>query len=101
MFKVSYRNTRTRCEIYSKLTINRTTLLLLLWYLYCQLWTYFTPCSTISIVKFEQANVGWEDVKGFKSRVRVTSFTCLDCEKELGNSGKSQDYLASRSTVKF
>ena len=28
--------------------------------LYCQLWTYFTPSYTISIVNFEQVNAGWE-----------------------------------------
>ena len=42
MFKVNNRNTRTRCEICSKLTI-----------------TYFTPCSSVSIVNFEQVNAGW------------------------------------------
>ena len=32
------------------------------WYLYCWLCTYFTPCSSVSIVNFEQVNVGagWE-----------------------------------------
>ena len=29
------------------------------WCLYCQLWTYFTPCSTVSIVNFEQVNADW------------------------------------------
>ena len=38
MFKVNNRNTRTRCEICSKLTN----------------FTYFTPCSSVSIVNFEQ-----------------------------------------------
>ena len=37
MFKFNNRNTRTMCEIYSKLT----------------------PCSSVSIVNFEQANAGW------------------------------------------
>ena len=40
MFKVNNINTRTRCEICSKLTIR----------------TYFTPCSSVSIVNFEQVN---------------------------------------------
>ena len=32
------------------------------WYLYCWLCTYFKPCSSVSIVNFEQVNVGagWE-----------------------------------------
>ena len=25
-----------------------------------QLWTYFTPCSSVSIVNFEQVNAGWD-----------------------------------------
>ena len=37
MFKVNNRNTRTRWEIE----------------------IYFTPCSSVSIVNFEQANTGW------------------------------------------
>ena len=30
------------------------------WCLYYQLWTYFTPCSSVSIVNFEQVNAGWK-----------------------------------------
>ena len=30
------------------------------WYLYCQLWTFLTPCSSVSIVNFEQVNAVWE-----------------------------------------
>ena len=29
------------------------------WYLYFQLWTYFTSCSSIFIVKFEHVIAGW------------------------------------------
>ena len=29
------------------------------WYLYSQLWTYFTPFSSVSVVNFEQVNAGW------------------------------------------
>ena len=42
----------------SKLTIK--TPLASFWYLYCQLWTYFTPYCSVSVVNFEQVNVGWE-----------------------------------------
>ena len=28
------------------------------WHLYCELWTYFTPFSSVSIVNFEQVNAG-------------------------------------------
>ena len=46
MFKVNNRNIRTRCEICSKWTIKTC-------------WTYFTPCSSDSIVNFEKINVDW------------------------------------------
>ena len=53
MFKVNDRRIRTRCEIYSKLTIKKPE------QSYCYLWTHFTPCSSVSIVNFEQINAGW------------------------------------------
>ena len=46
LFKVNNRNTRKRCEICSKLTIK----------------TYFPSFSSVSIVDFEQVNVGWESI---------------------------------------
>ena len=46
MFRVKNRNTRTRCEICSKLTTK----------------TQFTPCSSVSIVNFDQANAGWKRI---------------------------------------
>ena len=27
--------------------------------LYCQLWTYFIPFLSVSIINFEQVNAGW------------------------------------------
>ena len=50
MFKVNNRNTRKRCEICSKLTIKTPERR--------QARTYFTPCSSASIVNFEQVNAG-------------------------------------------
>ena len=47
LFKVNYRDTRT-----ASLTS--------FWCLYCKLWTYFTPFSSVSNVDFEQANVCWD-----------------------------------------
>ena len=38
---------------------NRTTPMASFWCLYCQLWTYFTPCSSVSIVNFEHVNIEW------------------------------------------
>ena len=29
------------------------------WYLYCWLWTYFTPYPSVSIVNFEHVIAGW------------------------------------------
>ena len=64
MFKVNNRNTRTKCDICSKLIIkannnkvnnnkfnNKLSLLLTL--------NIFTPCCTVSIVNFEQVNANW------------------------------------------
>ena len=87
MFKVNNRNIRARCEIWSKLAIKTPER------------RYFTPCSSVFIVNFEQENAGWEDVNGFKSTRRVSSFFCFDREKVLGNSSKSQDYLVSCPAV--
>ena len=50
MFKVNSRNTRARCEIGSKSTIKTPERRQ--WDLYCWLWTYFTACSSVSIVNF-------------------------------------------------
>ena len=61
MFKVNNRNTRTRCERWSKLTIKTPER------------RYFTSCSGVFVVKFKQVNAGWEDVNGFKSTGRVSS----------------------------
>ena len=54
MFKVNKRNTRIRSEISSKLTIKTLERHWRRSGVYCYLWTYFTPCSSVSIVNFEQ-----------------------------------------------
>ena len=36
----------------------RTTPISSFWYFYCQFWTYFTPCSSGSIVNFEHEIAG-------------------------------------------
>ena len=46
MFKVNNKDTRTMP-------------MASFWYLYCYLWTYFTPCSCVSIVNFEHVIPGW------------------------------------------
>ena len=67
MFKVINRNTRTRCEIFSKLTIKalRRTPMASFWCFYCLLETYFTPYSSVSIVNFEQVNAGCDTLLDF------------------------------------
>ena len=47
IFKVNNKNTRTRCEICSKLTIKIPEQ------------TYLTPSSGVSIVNFEHVIAGW------------------------------------------
>ena len=60
MRQVDHRNTRKRCETCSKLTIKTGIMSLTsFWWLYCQLWKYFTSFSRVPIVYFEQVNVCW------------------------------------------
>ena len=49
MFKVCNKDTRTTLASF--------------WCLYCELWTYFTPCFSVSIVNFEHGNAGWAGVE--------------------------------------
>ena len=56
MFKVNNRNTRTRCEICSKVTIKTPE----------RRQTYSTPSSSVSIVNFKQVNAGWVFIFYFK-----------------------------------
>ena len=37
----------------------RTTPMASFWHLYCELGTYFTPCSTLSIVNIKHVIAGW------------------------------------------
>ena len=62
LIKVSNENTKTGCEICSKLTIKAVKQ----WqwchsgfFVFCYLWTIFTQCSNIFIVEFEQADDNW------------------------------------------
>ena len=50
MFKFNNWNTRTSCKISSKVSLMLTL----------KLWTYFAPCSSVSIVNFEHVIAGWE-----------------------------------------
>ena len=63
MFKVNNRNTGTKCEICSKLTIKipeqrhwrRSGVFVVNF-------ERISLCSSVSIVNFEQVNAGWNDV---------------------------------------
>ena len=55
LLKVNSRNTRTRCEICSKLTIKTSDLVSL----FLTLNILITPCSSISTVNFEQEDASW------------------------------------------
>ena len=61
MFKANSRNTKKRCEICSKLKRHQTDAIDVVLVLYCYFWIYFTPCSSVSIVKFEQVIARWVD----------------------------------------
>ena len=62
LFEVDNRNTRERCETCSKLTVKTPE-------------TYFTLFTSVSIVGFEQVNVGW--VSGKLAELR-SKFSCLE-----------------------
>ena len=66
MFKFNNRNTRTRCEICSKLTMKtrerRNAL-------------HFTPCSSVTIVNFDQVSVGWKAVPVLSVRFSIARDT--------------------------
>ena len=63
LLKVNNRNTKTRCEICSKLTIKNTRMTSIASFccFYCSLWAYFTPCSSVSTVNFEHVIAGWDE----------------------------------------
>ena len=64
MLKVNNRNIRTRCEIFSKLT--KKTPQRRHWFLSGVFIVNFehisAPCSSLSVVNFEQVNAGWETI---------------------------------------
>ena len=72
LIKVNKRNTRTESEICSKLTLKAPEASF--WYLYCYLWTYFTPCSSVSTYNFEHVIIA-----GIKKleQLPLTFFNCL------------------------
>ena len=66
VLKVNNGNSRTRCEIYSKLIIKTSeghAIGIVLVFLLLTLNTYFIPCSNVSIVSFEHAIADWNDIE--------------------------------------
>ena len=59
MFKVNNRDTRTRCKMCSKLTI-KTSERRHSGVFIVNFEHILIPCSSVSIVNFEQVNAGWE-----------------------------------------
>ena len=62
MFKVKNSSTRTRSETCSKLTI-KTTEQQRRSDVFIVNFEYFTPCSGVPFVNFEQVNAGWEGTR--------------------------------------
>ena len=92
MFKVSKRNTRSRCGICSKLTTKtpewrhsrRSGVFII------NFWTYFKPFSSVSIVNFEQENARWvytleekHDFCGFYRPKNKTLMTLASLENDV------------------
>ena len=74
MFKVSKKNTRTTCQIYSKLTIKTPKQRLVLLFL---TWISFAFYSTVIIADVEQANAGW----AWETIVSDNKFVLNNCWK--------------------
>ena len=69
MFKVNNKDTRM-------------TPMVSFWCLYCWPWTYFTSCSSVSIVNSEQVNAGWEGVFYWETLIKDISFIIKQEELE-------------------
>ena len=65
LFNLYDGNTRTVCEICSKLTIKTSDRrsVTSLWCFYCYLWTDFTQCFGVFIVNTAQENAGWDNAQ--------------------------------------
>ena len=57
----------------------RTTPMRLFWYLYCKLWTYFTPCCYVSFVNFEHLIARESFSKNNWLLLNFRIIVCLTC----------------------
>ena len=64
LFKVNNRNTKKRCELCSKLTMNTLERLHVILVFLLLTLNIFTPFFSVSIVDFEQVNVSREHCQG-------------------------------------
>ena len=71
LLNVNNRNTSSRCEICSKLSIKTPGVVLVSLLL---TWTYFTPWSNVSIVNFEHIIAIWDKYLLSKKLFRVSWF---------------------------
>ena len=76
LFKFNNKNSKNRCEICSKLTIETPERRLMYFTPFDVLmyfWTYFTPFSAVSVVDFEQVNISWDANNAFPVSCTVTT----------------------------
>ena len=83
LLKVNNRNIRTRCEYVHRCEIFSN----------CELWTYFTPCSSAFIFNFEQINAGYgcsfvaklsrKKMSFFWKNICVLYKICITCRKNV------------------
>ena len=99
MFKVNNRSTRKRSEICSKLTIKTPAygVVLVSLLLTVNFGTYFTLCSSGSIVTLEQINAGWATTKYQQNQSISTHLKpmspLLQCVKSVGIRSFSGPYF--------
>ena len=86
MFKVNNKDTRT-------------TPMAFFWCLYCQFWTYFTPCSSASIVNFEQENAGFH-VPFFDYLKRLNRIQTLQIQVSDGDCAFKQSVFAAKKKAR-
>ena len=72
MFKVNYKDTNQNDAKVNKHNYVNNVLvsLLTLASFFEHIWTYFTPCSSVSIANIQQVNAGWESAEIHESSVQ-------------------------------
>ena len=64
IYLVKVTNRNTRIKVWNMFKVNnkntKTTPMASFWCFYWELWTYFTPCSSVFIVNFENVIADWD-----------------------------------------